>query len=379
MSRRTVHDVRVASREHGTNRRARARFLLIRAEDCVSQASSQCTVALRRPLSAGRGDHLANREKALGTTTGPAPKSKRKPRRRRPLAARTARPKLVASDRALELELERALATTAVERSLATTERSFGRAWRPGELDRAWRAYARRGDDASRNRLVEAYQPLLADIVRRFASRLPRNVDRGDLDTAANFGLMSAIEGFDPERGVRFETYCELRVKGALLDELRNLDWLSRPCRARFEQHKRVCERLRAENGRDPDDEEIARGMEMPLELYRQLFSVGLPGAPGVAVGASPAAEGDDAPPGLEVVPDTHSDAPGDKLSRDELLRLVAQKLTVQEYRIVYLKYWEELSMREIGELMRLSESRVCKIHTRLLERLQDRFRVDAE
>ena len=79
------------------------------------------------------------------------------------------------------------------------------------------------------------------------------------------------------------------------------------------------------------------------------------------------------------MVPDTHSDAPGEKLSRDELLRLVAQRLTVQEYRLVYLKYWEELSMREIGEMMRLSESRVCKIHTRLLERLKDRFRVGAD
>jgi len=78
-------------------------------------------------------------------------------------------------------------------------------------------------------------------------------------------------------------------------------------------------------------------------------------------------------------VPDTHSYAPGEKLSRDEILRLVAQKLTVQEYRIVYLKYWEELSMREIGELMRLSESRVCKIHMRLLERLKDRFHASGE
>jgi RNA polymerase sigma factor for flagellar operon FliA len=323
----------------------------------------------------GCGGHLANRENALGTTTGPAPKSKRKARRRGPLAPRPARPTIVGADRALETELERALAGNGFARTAA-----HGRAWRPGELDRAWRSYRRRGDDASRNRLVEAYQPLLADIVRRFASRLPRNVDRGDLDTAANFGLMSAIEGFDPARGVRFEIYCELRVKGALLDELRNQDWLSRPCRARFEQHKRVCERLRAEHNRDPDDEEIACGMEMPLELYRQLFGVGLPGAPGTPVGAFPSLEGgEDAPPGLEIVPDTHSDAPGDKLSRDELLRLVAQKLTVQEYRIVYLKYWEELSMREIGELMRLSESRVCKIHTRLLERLQDRFRVESE
>jgi RNA polymerase sigma factor for flagellar operon FliA len=254
------------------------------------------------------------------------------------------------------------------KRAGASSARSF---------ERWWSAYRRRATDAARNRLVEAYQPLLCEIVRRFAARLPRSVDRGDLDTAASFGLMSAIEAFDPERGVRFESYAELRVKGALLDELRNQDWLSRPWRARFEQHKRVCERLRTEHNRDPNDEEVARGMEMPLGLYRRVFGVGMPGAP---VGAMPIHErGDDQLPGLDIVPDTHSDAPGEKLSRDEILSLVAQKLTVQEYRIVYLKYWEELSMREIGELMRLSESRVCKIHMRLLERLKDRFHANIE
>ena len=224
---------------------------------------------------------------------------------------------------------------------------------------------------------MEAYQALAREIVRRFGFRLPRSVDRGDLDTAATFGLMSAIQAFDPTRGVRFESYCELRVKGAVLDELRNQDWLSRPWRARFEQHKRVCERLRTEQDRDPTDDEVARAMAMPLGLYRQVFGVGLPGAPLGAVSGRERGEADVL--GLDVVPDTHSDAPGEKLSRDELLRLVAQKLTVQEYRIVYLKYWEELSMREIGELMRLSESRVCKIHMRLLERLKDSFHADVE
>jgi RNA polymerase sigma factor for flagellar operon FliA len=269
-------------------------------------------------------------------------------------------------------------ATSPTEHATSLSSRSSrATARRLPSLERSWGAYRRHSSDAARNRLVEAYQPLLSEIVRRFATRLPRSVDRGDLDTAANFGLMSAIEAFDPERGVRFESYCELRVKGALLDELRNQDWLSRPWRARFEQHKRVCERLRKENDRDPTDDDVARAMGMTLGLYRQVFGVGLPGAPLSAVSRREHAEADLS--GLEVVPDTHSDAPGEKLSRDEILRLVAQKLTVQEYRIVYLKYWEELSMREIGQLMRLSESRVCKIHMRLLERLKDRFHAEGE
>ncbi len=243
------------------------------------------------------------------------------------------------------------------------------------ELDRMWRAYRRRNEDDPRNRLVEHYQPLVRELVRRFAMRLPRSVDRGDLDTAANVGLMAAIGGFDPSRGVRFESYCELRVKGALLDELRIQDWLPRPWRARLELQKRTVERLRALGDREPLDEAVASEMHMPLDEYRHIFGCGLLDAP-VAVGSD--AEGDGGP-GLEIVPDTHTDAPGEKLSRDEILRLVAQKLTGQEYRLVYLKYWEELSMREIGEMMRISESRVCKIHMRLLERLKDRFRVGAD
>lgn len=242
-------------------------------------------------------------------------------------------------------------------------------------LDRLWLAYRRRADDPSRNCLVEYYQPLVHEIIRRFATRLPRRVDRGDLSTAANVGLMSAICGFDPTRGVRFEAYCDLRVKGALLDELRKLDWLPRPWRARLELQKRTLERLRGASDREPLDDEVAVAMHMPLDEYRHVFGLGLLDAP---VGAVHDPDGESGP-GLEVVADTHNDAPGEKLSRDEILRLVAQRLTNQEYRLVYLKYWEEMSMREIGQLMRISESRVCKIHTRLLERLKDRFRVGAD
>lgn len=236
---------------------------------------------------------------------------------------------------------------------------------------RLWRSYLRRRDSALRNELVESYQPFAQDLVRRFAAHLPRSVEIGDLETAGSVGLMNAIESFDPERGVRFESYCELRVKGALLDELRQLDWLPRRWRRRLERHKRARERLLAEHNREPSEDELARELELTSSQYRRFFGGALPGG---ASAARPrgSAEGFD---NLDVVADTQSDAPGEKLSRDELLRLVAQRLTEQEYRIVYLKYWEELSMREIGQLEGLSESRVCKIHLRLLSRLKDRLR----
>lgn len=244
-------------------------------------------------------------------------------------------------------------------------------------MESLWASFRADPCDGTRNELVVAYQPLVRQIIRRFATRLPRTVDRGDLATAANVGLISAIHGFDPERGVRFESYCELRVKGALLDELRSQDWLPRPWRYKIEQQKRTVERLRRELGREPGDDEVASGMGLAMDVYQQTFGTGLPGTSGSATSAEVVGEDGSSVSALDVVPDRDAEVPGEKLGRDEMLQLVGQRMTDQERRIVYLKYWEELPMREIGELTGLSESRVCKIHTRLIERMQDRFRVN--
>jgi RNA polymerase sigma factor for flagellar operon FliA len=225
---------------------------------------------------------------------------------------------------------------------------------------------------SARNALVEHYQPLVRTILSAWMRRLPRCVDRGDLETAANVGLMAAIEGFDRARGVPFELYAEHRLRGALLDELRNQDWLPRPWRARLEARRRTIEKLTAEFGREPWDDEVATALGIPLQAYLQDY--------GVALGDGPVSEswGEDASgPGgavLDGVPDAQREPPEDRLTRDDLLRLVAQKLTVQEYRLVYLKYWEEMPLREIGTVLGLSESRVCKIHLALLDRLRDKL-----
>lgn len=266
------------------------------------------------------------------------------------------------------------LAPKEAPRQAKRQRRSPRRGGKTQSIVALWAAFRRRPGNRQRNRLVEAYQPLVKEVVRRFAGRLPRIVDRGDLETAANVGLIGAIEGFDPERGVRFEAYCELRVKGALLDELRTQDWLPRPWRQRIEQQKRGVEQLRSELGREPRDDEVAGRMGLSADEYRLFFGTGMPSAPTGSMSTDDGA--DDLSPALDVVPDTQSEAPGERFTRDEILHLVAQRLSEQEYRIVYLKYWEELPMREIGQLTGLSESRVCKIHARLLERLRDRFRV---
>ena len=233
-----------------------------------------------------------------------------------------------------------------------------------------WQSYWRAPADHVRNLLVEEYQALVRMAVASFSARLPRFVDRGDLVTAGNFGLISAIASYDPARRTRFKSYAETRIRGAILDELRSQDWLPRPWRQRIEEKKRTLERLRAELGRDPYDEEVAEALGLSLAEYELLFGVGLPGGP-----ANSAAQRRDEPSAnLDVVADPRDDPPGEGLTRSELLRLMSQKMTELESRIVYLRYWEELSMREIGQLNSLSESRVYKIHAKLIERLKDRF-----
>jgi len=235
---------------------------------------------------------------------------------------------------------------------------------------RLWRAFRRSGSEVERNALVVHYQSFALDIVRRFAQRLPPSVDRGDLETAAQVGLMNAIAAFDAERGVPFESYCDLRVRGALLDELRHLDWVPRPVRARLEQRRRTIERLRANLQRDPADEEVAAAMSMDVCEYRQFFGAALIEGPHAARGE----DDDDSVPLLDRVVDESAEAPFEDLTRVEILGLVAQRLSEVEYRVVYLRYWEGMSMREIGEVLGVSESRVCKIHGQVLERLRERL-----
>jgi len=236
------------------------------------------------------------------------------------------------------------------------------------ELARLWMRYRARPSRRVRNRLVELYQPHALSYARRFAARLPQHVDRGDLETAASFGLIAAIEAFDPARGISFEAYCDLRVRGALLDELRNLDWMPRLVRARSEELRRLRESLRAQLEREPTDADLAQALGLSLEEFDEGFS-------SIArQSCAPDAEQ------LDVLVDPRSDPrsePGTVLEQDELYRLVYARLSRLESRIVHLRYWEERSLREIGTRLSMSESQVCKIHQRVLERLKTGLHVE--
>ena len=257
-----------------------------------------------------------------------------------------------------------------VDHGLAQRTESKGRSWK-AQGEHLWRLYRQLPSDAHRNQLVEHYQSLVDATVAQFAKRLPNRVDRGDLGMAANLGVMTAIKGFDPERGVQFEFYCRRRIRGALLDELRAQDWLPRAWRQLVKRRKRALDQLGAGRHGQVRDEDVAQQMGMTVDSYSSIFGPALPDAP---TGSGFDAHGDASGDLLEVIPDMRLAAPGEVLTREELLQVVTQKLTDKESRIIHLRYWEELSMREIGEMLDLSESRVCKIHVRLIDRLRERF-----
>jgi RNA polymerase sigma factor FliA len=239
-----------------------------------------------------------------------------------------------------------------------------------------WRVFKRNPTEQLRNELMERYLPLLRYIAERISIKLPKNVEVDDLSSAGIFGLMDAIGGFDPERGVKFETYCTTRIRGAILDELRNLDWVPRLVRSKANQLERTISQLETQLGRPPEDAEIAEKLgvtpEEYVELEREASAASI-----VSLNKSWGGDGDDDEdmPRMDIVHDKKVDDPSERLQRDEIKNLITHSLTKTEKLIVILYYYEELTMKEIGVILGLSESRVCQIHSKIIVRLSVQFR----
>ena len=241
-------------------------------------------------------------------------------------------------------------------------------------LIRMWGAFREHGSIEARNALVEHYRGLVKNMVRRMAVRLPRTVDPDDLETAGIFGLISAIQNFDDGRGVKFETYCDMRVRGSILDELRNQDWLPRQWRRKVTRQSTVADSLRSGLGREPTDEEIASEMDIPVAEYVAVYGQVLSLTPPTAASGAPGS-GDISTEGrADGLADPDIQLPQETAHRQELYDMINFCLGDQEREIVYLRYFEDMNMREIGDVMRISESRVCKVHSRLLDRVRERF-----
>jgi RNA polymerase sigma factor for flagellar operon FliA len=241
-------------------------------------------------------------------------------------------------------------------------------------VDEVWIRYKTTGDIGARNALVEAYLPLVEFLADRILQRLPRCVEGDDLRSAGVFGLMAAIDGFDMTRGIKFETYCSVRVRGAILDELRARDWVPRVVRSKAQKREQAARALAAQLGRQPGVHEIAAHLGWSeRDVDDAARAAG--GAAVLSLGGGEDASERHGGGRLDSLEDYREGGdPVERVQRRDLAALVYNALTPKERKVVTLYYNEGVTMREIGVVLGLSESRVCQIHSRVLKRLRGQF-----
>jgi RNA polymerase sigma factor for flagellar operon FliA len=238
-------------------------------------------------------------------------------------------------------------------------------------ISQIWEQFHKSRNDYFRNLLMKHYRDLVKYCAERLHTKLPDKVELDDLISAGTFGLMDAIDAFDPARGVKFETYCAPRIKGSILDELRSMDWVPRLVRARAHQLARATHSLEMHLGRKPDEHEIAEELNMDMDefnrLQRDANAISL-----VSLNTK-CGDGDSEKDVCEIVviKDQKSEDPVLEAEKRDLKNLLTKGLTRAERLIIVLYYYEEMTMKEIGATLDLSESRVSQMHSSIVARLK--------
>jgi RNA polymerase sigma factor FliA len=234
-----------------------------------------------------------------------------------------------------------------------------------------WHQFKAEPTTELRNRLIERYLPLVRYNAERIWARLPDGVDIDDLISAGVFGLMDAIDAFDLTRGVKFETYCVPRIRGAMLDELRTMDWVPRLVRSKASRLDDARKSLEAMHGRPPSDHDLAEHMGISLEEFDRMVQEA--SAISLVSLNKKWYETDSYKDvrEIDILEDKKSEDPTRRLQRRDLMRLVTRGLNRNERLILILYYYEELTMKEIGQTLDLSESRVSQMHSSIVQRLQ--------
>ncbi len=239
------------------------------------------------------------------------------------------------------------------------------------EVAHIWEEFHKNHDDHYRNLLMENYSYLVRYAAERLHSKLPDKVELDDLISAGIFGLVDAIDAYDPERGVKFETYCAPRVKGSILDELRSMDWVPRLVRSRASQLSKALQALESHLGRKPTEKEIAKKLEMGMDEFGKLRR-DAKAVSQVSLNTNYADSDDDKEVReIDIVKDKKSQDPLFEAEKRDLKNLLTKGLTRAERLIIILYYYEEMTMKEIGATLDLSESRVSQMHSSIMARLK--------
>jgi RNA polymerase sigma factor FliA len=250
------------------------------------------------------------------------------------------------------------------------------------ELKDLWTRYKDERDEKAREQLVLAYAPLVKYVAGRMSSGLPSHVEEADLISYGLLGLIAAIERFEPEREIKFETFAITRIKGSIIDELRSLDWVPRSVRTKAREIEKVNARLEHQLQRAPADQEMATALGMSVDEFQESL-VRITGSSVVALDelwTVSDASGDQVSL-LDTIEDPHAVDPAAEVdttdTRDRLAGAIAA-LPEREKLVVALYYYENLTLREIGDVLGVTESRVSQLHTKAVLRLKSRLQGDA-
>jgi RNA polymerase sigma factor for flagellar operon FliA len=246
----------------------------------------------------------------------------------------------------------------------------------PTEIDRLWVEFKRTSDRGLRDRLILHYSPLAKYVAARVAAGLPQSVDQADLVSYGIFGLIDAIEKFDLERGYKFETYAIARIKGAILDELRSIDWVPRSVRAKARALEKAFMKLEGVLHRSPSDDELAAEMRVtPEQLQATLSQISSLGIVALDETLSVGDRSEAATLG-DTIPD-RGDGPVATYEVEEMRHILATAINTMPERekiVLTLYYYEGLTLAEIGLVLGVTESRVCQIHTKAVLHLRARL-----
>jgi len=245
------------------------------------------------------------------------------------------------------------------------------------DLDHLWIEYKEKGSNVAKDKLLVEYSRLVKYISDRMSYTMPASVDKGDLMSSGIFGLIKAVETFDLSRGLKFETFASHKIRGAILDELRSLDWVPRSVRQKSKTLQRAYNSLEEELGRTPYDEEVCNHLELNNKEYSKMLS---DVSPTTIISLEESMPGKSDSKDLmliDTIEDINSENPLTALGFAEVKKILKesiQSLPEKEKLVIALYHFEELTLKEIGVVLDISESRVSQIHSKTILKLKSKL-----